>query len=139
VFNNGSARAASRTSSVEEVDPPTDPDGRYARAAKSAFGPEKPVWSYDGRGQADFFSPGFSGAQRLPNGNTLVCLGLSGTVVEVTRDGEVVWKYGVPGAPPGPPEPGPTGVGTALFRAPRYAPDYPGLAGKALTPTSSGP
>ncbi len=34
-----------------------------------------------------------SGAQRLPNGNTLVCDSVSGTIFEVTRNGAVVWKY----------------------------------------------
>jgi hypothetical protein len=34
-----------------------------------------------------------SGAQRLPNGDTLICSGTSGTVFEVTPDKETVWKY----------------------------------------------
>ncbi|HWE37390.1 MAG TPA: aryl-sulfate sulfotransferase [Isosphaeraceae bacterium] len=38
-----------------------------------------------------------------------------------------------PGGPGGPPGGGPAG-GAALFRAYRYAPDYPGLAGRDLTP-----
>ena len=34
-----------------------------------------------------------SGAQRLPNGNTLICSGINGTVFEVTPEKEMVWKY----------------------------------------------
>ena len=40
-----------------------------------------------------FYSPFISGAQRLPNGNTLICSGVKGRLFEVTRDGEIVWEY----------------------------------------------
>jgi hypothetical protein len=33
------------------------------------------------------------GAQRLSNGNTLICSGINGTLFEVTPDKETVWKY----------------------------------------------
>jgi hypothetical protein len=32
-------------------------------------------------------------AQRLPNGNTLVCEASFGRFFEVTKDGEIVWEY----------------------------------------------
>jgi hypothetical protein len=32
-------------------------------------------------------------AQRLPNGNTLVCESSFGRFFEVTKDGEIVWEY----------------------------------------------
>ena len=35
----------------------------------------------------------FSGAQRLPNGNTLICSGTDGTLFEVTAEKDIVWKY----------------------------------------------
>jgi hypothetical protein len=34
-----------------------------------------------------------SGAQRLPNGNTLICEGMKGIIFEVTPKKEVVWNY----------------------------------------------
>ncbi len=34
-----------------------------------------------------------SGAQRLPNGNTQICVGESGKILEVTRDGQIAWEY----------------------------------------------
>ena len=40
----------------------------------------------------DFFSEAISVAQRLPNGNTLVCNGCHGQFFEVTKDGKVVWR-----------------------------------------------
>jgi len=49
------------------------------------------VWSYSSPGQ--FFSTNISGAQRLPNGNTLITEGAGGRLFEVTSDGTIVWEY----------------------------------------------
>ncbi len=38
----------------------------------------------------EFFSMLISGAQRLPNGNTLICSGVNGTIFEVTPESETV-------------------------------------------------
>ena len=38
----------------------------------------------------DFFAPYISGTQRLPNGNTLICDGVHGTLFEVTPAGKIV-------------------------------------------------
>ncbi|MGF7184910.1 hypothetical protein GGQ84_000995 [Desulfitispora alkaliphila] len=40
-----------------------------------------------------FYSPFISGAQRLPNGNTLITEGSGGRIIEVTPDHELVWEY----------------------------------------------
>jgi hypothetical protein len=48
------------------------------------------VWSYNA---ANFFSTNISGAQRLPNGNTLITEGAPGRVFEVTPGREIVWEY----------------------------------------------
>lgn len=66
-----------------------------------------------------FNSPYVAGAQRLPNGNTLICEGASGRIFEVTEDGEIVWEFMNPER-------------KALFRAYRYGPDFPGFARKGL-------
>ena len=44
------------------------------------------------KGKFDLFFGKISGAYRLPNGNTLICEGDYG-YWEVTRLGEIVWKY----------------------------------------------
>jgi hypothetical protein len=51
------------------------------------------VWSYT---NARFFSTNISGAQRLPNGNTLITAGAGGRMFEVTREGAIVWEYMFP-------------------------------------------
>ena len=40
-----------------------------------------------------FYSPFISNAQRLKNGNTLICEGVSGILMEVTREKQIVWEY----------------------------------------------
>ena len=64
------------------------------------------AWSYAAPKKTEFFSSFISGAQRLANGNTLICSGASGTIFEVTPEKEIVWKYVNPvkgGTPFGPP------------------------------------
>jgi hypothetical protein len=93
VFSNGGGRPDGNYSSVDEVVLPVGPDGRYEHKPGTAFGPDKPIWSYTAAKKSDFFAPLMSGAQRLPNGNTLICTGFSGTIFEVTPDKETVWDY----------------------------------------------
>jgi hypothetical protein len=108
VFNNGNERPDGSYSSVDELALPVDSQGKYARDAKGNFEPAKLVWSYTAPKKKDFYSFFISGAQRLLNGNTLICTGASGTVFEVTPANEVVWKYvnpikgtgPMPGGPP---------------------------------------
>jgi hypothetical protein len=93
VFNNGNGRPDGAYSSVDELALPVDAEGKYARDSRGAFEPAKPVWSYTAPKKSDFYSFFISGAQRLANGNTVICSGASGTVFEVTPDNETVWKY----------------------------------------------
>lgn len=93
VFNNGGNRPDGSYSSVDELVLPVDADGRYEYEPGAAYGPAGPAWSYTAPKKTDFYSFFISGAQRLANGNTLICSGASGTVFEVTPESEVVWKY----------------------------------------------
>jgi hypothetical protein len=86
------------------------------------------------------YSVNMSGVQRLANGNTLICVGETGVFMEVTSAGALVWQYVNPATEIGIMKqgqvipPGVGGDGNMSFRAYRYAPDYPGLAGQNLTP-----
>jgi hypothetical protein len=108
LFNNGNGRPGGNYSSVDELVLPVDSQGRYARKPGTAYGPDKPVWSYSAPNKSEFYSSFISGTQRLPNGNTLICSGANGTIFEVTPGKEVVWKYVNPSkraAAVGPPAP----------------------------------
>lgn len=137
IFNNGTNR---RYSSVDEIIQPVEPNGNYTRSPGSAFGPEAATWSYVAANPTDFYAMNISGAQRLSNGNTLICDGPHGIFFEVTAAKEVVWKYINPVVAAGPltqgtPIPtGQQGQENNVFRAYRYAPDYPAFAGKTLAP-----
>jgi hypothetical protein len=106
IFDNGPHRRdhPAPYSRVIEVDPRT-----------SAI-----VWEYRDQSLFDFFSPYISGAQRLPNGNTLICEGCGGRIFEVTVDGQVVWEYVNPHFFT---EKGRPGLNNWVFRAFRYSQD----------------
>jgi len=103
IFNNGTQRQNVPLifSNVIEVDPASG----------------QVVWNYrDTSSMMSFFSSYISGAQRLPNGNTLICEGLTGRMFEVTPPGEVVWEYTSPYFFQAPV----FGNTNAVFRARRY-------------------
>jgi len=93
VFNNGPGRPGEVYSSVDEIVPPVDSNGNYSYTPGYAYGPEEAVWSYKAENPTDFFAIYISGAQRLPNGNTLICDGPAGKFFEVTPEMETVWEY----------------------------------------------
>jgi hypothetical protein len=74
LFDN---RGGEETSSVLEFDPVTS----------------KVKWEFRGTVQEPFYTRTCGTAQRLPNGNTLVTESDYGRVIEVTRDGRVVWEF----------------------------------------------
>ena len=138
IFNNGYDR---NWSSIEEIVPPVHAAGGYTLASGQAYGPAAPVWHYQAANRTDFFSSEISGAMRLPNGNTLICAGVIGNLFEVDSGGATVWQYVNPvvrggilaqGETPGKDVRG--HLFNSVFKVERYAPDYPGLRGRDLTP-----
>lgn len=53
-------------------------------------------WQYVGTVQAPLATTGRGSQQRLPNGNTLITESYAGRLVEVTRQGTIVWEYASP-------------------------------------------
>ena len=106
VFDNGATRNHSR---VLEIVPETQEIAR----------------EYTGAPPDSFFSFNISGAQRLLNGNTLICEGRSGRMFEVTQGCETVWEFINPlvvdrvGQP-----------SRQVFRAYRYAADSPEIGNR---------
>jgi len=118
IFNNGLGRPGSDYSSVDEINPPVDSYGNYNYQSGSAYGPKEPIWSYKAENPTDFFSINLAGAQRLPNGNTLICDGTHGKFFEITYEKEKVWEYI---------NQYPDIIDNHVFKVNRYSPDYPGL------------
>ena len=116
IFDNGwhAVTAPTPSSRIIEVDPTNN----------------EIKWEYKTRPGWEFFSAFISGAQRLPNGNTLICEGMTGRLFEVTQEGTMVWEYANPfyGYDDR------FGYASRIFRAYRYGPDFPGFKGKDLNP-----
>ena len=114
IFDNGMHRRGMPRSSIVEVDP-----------KDSSI-----VWQYTADPDIQFLSAHISGADRLAGGNVLVCEGAPGRLFEVTPKKEIVWEWVNPFT-----HRGPQGqMMNWMFRAYRYEPDYPGLAGRELDP-----
>ncbi len=137
LYNNGLDRPEGKYSSVEEITPPVDVDGHYPLPTPgTASEPAEQAWIYTADPPTDMYSPNLSGCQRLPNGNTLICVGRKGLLLEIDSDANVVWEYLNPEIGSGVVEQGqsvPSGQ-NQVFKCDRYAPDYPGLSGHNLTP-----
>lgn len=129
IFNN---QAGTLYSEVNIIDTPVDGSGNYSYSG-GAYEPLDYSWTYQAPTPTDFYSSIISGANRLANGNTLICEGTKGHFFEVDYSGNIVWEYVNP-------------VGVSIlnqgenvvqnpaFRCTRYAQDYPGLIGKTLMP-----
>ena len=142
IYNNGIGRGYS---TVDEIVPPVDAAGNYSIASGMAYGPASALWTYTGTPPASFYSAEISGAQRLPNGNTLITEGIKGNLFEVTSAGETVWRYVNPVTTTPlaqgstvPTDPNRTDqYMNAVFRVTRYGSDFPGLLGKDLSPVGT--
>jgi hypothetical protein len=92
VFDNGGASGYGRPNALAP-----NGSGIFARPTSRVLEIDpvmlKLVWSYNAPA---FFATNISGAQRLPNGNTLVTEGPDGRIFEVTREGAIVWEYVFP-------------------------------------------
>ncbi|MFT7484850.1 MAG: hypothetical protein ACI9F9_000695 [Candidatus Paceibacteria bacterium] len=132
LYNNGRGRPTGDFSTAVELTLPFDPTRGFVREPLEAFAPQEPTWEWGGLDV--LYSAFISGAQRLPNGNTLICEGASGRLVEVTMEGDVAWEYvnecfgeAAPKSTISPStQPG------ALFRATRIPLGSPALQGSGL-------
>ncbi len=160
LFNNGLAGTDQHFSSADEIQLPLKADGTYEIANGKPYGPDDIEWTFEDPGK--LFSPRISGAQRLPNGNTLICSGTQHLLLEVTRDSKIAWIYRNPPRfknPPGkarngkelPPKPSladrseeelaklrvpggiPLGDGGTMFRATKYPLDYSAFMNRELS------
>lgn len=138
VFNNGNERIPV-FSDVYILNPPTTTSEFYFLESNGTFGPALPDYIYADTSEtpSPFNSHILSSAQRLPNGNMLICEGNTGEIFEIDAQENIVWKYinpvhttngGIASQGGNPPS-----VKT-LFRATKYALDYAAFENKTLIP-----
>ena len=92
IFNN-QAGNSSHYSSIDEIVPPVNENGEYYLEPALSYGPSEQTWRYIASPPTSFFSGHLSGAERLPNGDTLICSGEQGVFFEVTSTGTTLWAY----------------------------------------------
>jgi hypothetical protein len=97
IFDNGTLRGYSR---VIEYNPLND----------------RIEWEYTAEPRESFLSRFISGAQRLGNGNTLICEGAKNRLFEVTPEKEIVWEFINPFRA--------EHSKHNIYRCTRYSPDY---------------
>lgn len=138
LFNNGDTRGYS---SADEIVLPIDPNGVFADIGAGPHGPAAPDWTWVADPPESMFSPIISGADRLPNGNTILTEGVTGRMLEVAPDGREVWEYVNPIGFDGVSlaqgdEPVQTGIifENAVFKARKYPADFPAFLGRTLEP-----
>jgi len=112
IFNNGQGRSDGDYSSVIEIVPPLADDGSYTNGL-----PLAPIWTYTNSTPTNFYASHISGAQRMPNGNTLICEGTESYAFELSDKGGLVWEYS---------------TGGNTFRFERYPLYYAGFDGTEL-------
>ncbi|MBK9182948.1 MAG: aryl-sulfate sulfotransferase [Ignavibacteria bacterium] len=137
VFNNGIGRTASLFtdySTLDEIEVPRSLDGTYAKRANGSYGPDTISWTYPRTPDTSFFAINISGAYRLPNGNTLACVGPDGIFSEITQELQEVWRYVNPVGDTGAVRQGVIPRNNLVFKITRYGPDYPAFVGRSLIP-----
>ena len=135
LFNNGNGRTPS-FSEVYIINPPILTNGSYDYTPNTSYLPLNPDYIYTN--SDDFYSSILSSAQRLSNGNTLICEGRTGEVFEIDSNENIVWKYVVPvnnatGNIIQPTDNPP--LNNLTFRAIKYSTSYPAFIGRDLTPS----
>ena len=92
VFNNGNNRPGGSYTSIDEIVPPVNSTGHYYLENGSAYGPQEQIWRYE----TNFFANYIGGAQRIKNGNTIICNGPEGKFLEITPEKTIIWEYTSP-------------------------------------------
>ena len=134
VFNNGLDRPGGDYSTVDIITPDVDALGNYGTPGIGGYLPEGETWHYQAPNPFDFFSANISGAQRLSNGNTIVCEGNSGNFFEIDTNDSIVWYYINPVFAGGIISQGNLATANSVFRCTLYEPSYSGFNGHSLIP-----
>ena len=93
IFNN---RVGPSESEIIQISPEVDDFGEYKFDAQNGFAPFSTESVYKHEDPIKMWSTIQSNAQLLDNGNTLICSGKQGYLLEVNAVNRVVWEYEIP-------------------------------------------
>ncbi len=133
IFNNGLNRPGGNYSSLDMIDLP-ESGYNYTLSGSNAYGPSGPFWSYKDATPVNFYTDFMGGVQELKNGNYIFTESSDGRAWEIDSSKNVVWRYTNPVNSGNPMYQGDNPQNNMVFRFNHYAPDFPGLSGKNLTP-----
>ena len=136
IFNNGTGRPTGNYSTVDIITPPVDSNGNYSLVAGQPFGPVSAYWSYAASVPTDFYSNNMGSAQRLSNGNTLICEAQKGNFFEIDSGKNIVWRYVNPVNDSGIIPQDVLASQNMAFRCTLFEPTYSGFSGLTLAPGS---
>ncbi len=92
VFSNGNNRPPGARSSIDEFVPEVNNNtGEYHLHGDGTYGPYELTWQY--YIPLEYYSDIWSGVQRMINGDSFICSGITGTFLEVTPEKQIVWIY----------------------------------------------
>lgn len=134
LFNN---RIGDNFSTVDMLDPGFDDYEWEYPLSDNVFLPASPSWTYMAPTPEDMYSNILSSAQRLQNGNTLICVGRPGRSFEINENEEIVWEFVNPierGNALSQGDTIPQGANIFTFRMDRYPVNYAGFQGRTLIP-----
>ena len=146
IHDNGINRANPAYTSIDEIVPPVDANGFYSRVGNTYYGPTNYFWQYTNNPATNFYGADIGGAEREPNGDTLITFGIRGTLFEVTSNLQTIWQYVNPvtatplaqgSTIPFDPNSNtnfPLETLNEVFKVHRYTTNFSGFAGKDLTP-----
>ena len=143
IFNNGNGRSPSIYSTIETLLLSPDESGNYPVATNGLFLPDNFQHTFVPLDSLSIYAPLFSNAIRLNNEHLLLCIGPRGTFIEYDEMGMEIWKYINPVTETGRILNQGESIGNhqasinSVFAIDHYGEDFPGFAGKVLTP--SGP
>jgi hypothetical protein len=92
-FNNNGV--SNQQSAVDFIDPP-DSGNIFTKTAGTQYAPS----TYTKRITVNGYTSNMGNSQQFPNGNTLICVALSGKIYEVNAAGSVVWTQQIQGSVP---------------------------------------
>ncbi len=134
IFNNGLNRPTENYSSVDIIVPETDINGNYLLGTDNTFLPDTFFNEITTNNPLNLYSQAMGSAQRLVNGNTLICEANTGRILEIEPyNNDIVFEYINPVDNNGPVAQGTVLSGTnSIFQAIKYSPDFSGFSGHDL-------
>jgi hypothetical protein len=133
IFNNGVGRSGGNSASVDIIAQPVDANGNYTSpTGTNQFAPSAAYWSYSANPPSSFFTPVMGSAQRLSNGNTIICEATSGNFFEIDSNKNTLWQYINPVSSSGAIAQGTTSTTLGCFRCTLFEPTFAGFIAHSL-------